>query len=176
MARDAGSLWKGRLRPSTDPTVTRHLFRRSDGATLRVERDVWLCALDLALRAGWKPRGVDLSGRSAAEEGPLAYFPPRGQRVTEEDAREIGEALQGSLAFVNDRLVPQLGRAFGERNTSELLRASANGQAINKEKTDAALELLSGPPKKEAARLAKFLRGGGFTIHAHLLRDRQQSA
>ena len=141
-----------------------------------MERDVWLCTLDLALRAGWKPRGVDLSGRSASEESPLAYFPPRGQRVTEEDAREIGEALEGALAFVNDRLVPQQGRAFGERNTSELLRASHNGQPIHKEKTDAALELLSGPPKKEATRLAAFLQGGGFTIHAHFLRDHQQSA
>jgi len=119
---------------------------------------------------------VDLSGRSVAEETPLAYFPPRGQRVTPEDARDIGEALQRALAFVNDRLVPQQGRAFGERNTSELLRASANGQPIHKEKTDAALELLSGPPKKEAARLAKFLQGGGFTIHAYFQRDHQQSA
>lgn len=130
-----------------------------------VERDVWLCALDLALRGGWRPRGVELANDRDGRAQPLAYFPARGQRVSEADARDIGQALERALTFVSDRVVSQQSKAFGERNTSDLLSRAAEGAPIQKDKTEAALQVLSGPPKAEAIELVKFLAGGGFTLH-----------
>jgi len=150
--------------------VIRHRFRRFDGAILDVERDVWLCALDLALRAGWRPRGVEVTDHLDGKVHDLAYFPARGQRVCEEDAREIGQALEAALVFVSDRIVSVQSKSFGERNTSALLGAAADGRPIQEDKTEAALQALSGPPKAEAVELAKFLKGGGFTLHPIRLR------
>ena len=145
--------------------MIRHRFRRFDGKTIDVERDVWLCALDLALRGGWKPRGVEVADEWDNRNQPLAYFPARGQRVSDADARDIGQALEQALTFVSDRIVSQQSRTFGERNTSNLLVKAAEGAQIQKDKTDAALQVLSGPPKAEAIELVRFLEGGGFSLH-----------
>lgn len=135
----------------------RHRFHRK-GAELRVDQDVWLCALDLALSQGWKPAGVEPAAES--------YVTPRGQIVSTADARELARCLTLALEDVPDEVAPLSDQPFGDENTLALLSAAAKGPPPTSTRVAAAREILSGPPKAEAASLVEFLHGGSFTLSA----------
>ncbi len=137
----------------------RYQLRRDDGDSLNVDSDVWLCALDLALRSGWVPEGVE-SGDDA-----LGYVAPSGQRIREGDASAFAAYLSSALATVPDSEVPMMGKAFGTENTLAMLRVVREGGNIPSEDLPAAAEILSGPPKGEASELASFLSGGAVTLN-----------
>jgi len=94
----------------------------------------------------------------------LAYFLPLGQSIDGKDAREIARCSSAGLASVSDTEVPLQGKAFGEENTLALLRRAAAGDEIPPADTEAAFEILSGPPKVQAKALLRFLQGGHVTI------------
>ena len=132
---------------------------------MRVDADLWLCALDLATLHGWKPRGIvgDAGGR--ADDTRLEYFRPAGQRVTDEDARELAQGLETALPRVPDSVLELQDRSFGADHTMKLLRRAVQGRLPRAGDAQAAVEIMSGPPKNEARKLLEFLRGGAFTIH-----------
>jgi len=107
---------------------------------------------------GWKPEGVD--GKDH-----LAYAGAFGQTVSTTDADALSTSLRAALASVPDEEVPLGGGDFGEDHTRSLLEQAALGTSIAEAGTLAAVEILSGSPKKEAWELADFMAGGAFTIH-----------
>ena len=149
----------------------RHRFRRTDGASTLVDTDLWLAVLDVALLQGWRPRGTkdpDVRLCRSAEPSlrwePLAYFLPHGQTIDGADARNLATSCSAGLSSVSDEEVPLRGNAFGHENTLALLRLAASRGDIPKGNTEAAFEVLSGPPKKQALALTRFLRCGHVTI------------
>jgi len=96
---------------------------------------------------------------------PFAYFLPRGQRIDRRDAREIARCAGAALSDVPDRELALHGRPFGRHNTLRSIRRAAKGSPVDPEKVEAAVELLSGPPKAEAEVLLGFLLRGVVTIH-----------
>lgn len=145
-----------------------YLLRNDDGATMLVDRDLWLGALDLAVRNGWKPRGVQVprTGRSAAlaNGDRLSYADSWGQRITREDAGDLARGLRAGLATVPDSVVPLQGKAFGSQNTRQLIERASAGEDIALEDLPGAAEVLSGPPKVDALELAGFLARGACTV------------
>ena len=138
----------------------RYLLNRHDGDSLSVDSDVWLCALDLALRSGWVPAGVEAGPDS------LSYLPPVGQHIQQEDATALASCLGTALGGVPDSVVPMMGKEFGTENTLAMLRLAYDGGQIPAEDLPAAAEILSGPPKGEAVELARFIAGGSFQLNA----------
>ena len=144
-------------------------FRQKDGQTHSVDPDLWLCALDLAVTHGWRPRGMSAptapaSGAPEDEWDAFAYFLASGQDVADEDAREIARCLDAALPGVPDAVVPMQGLDFGRENTLALIKRAVQGETPDGTAVQAAVEILSGPPKAEARALIGFLRNGGFTI------------
>ncbi len=144
-----------------------HVFVRSDGQTLRVDTDLWLCALDLAAVSGWKPLGtVARPARETAKGDRFAYYRADGRQVAPRDAIELAQCLNVALERVSDSVVPLRGQTFGEEHTFGLLAQAATGDAPPPEKAIAAAELLSGSPKQDARALIDFLRGGAVSIRS----------
>ena len=120
---------------------------------------------------GWRPAGTKdpeaalcrMSTHPMKWEA-LAYFLPCGQRIEAKDARELARCSAAALPSVSDTEVPLQGKAFGEENTLSLLRLAATRDDIPRANTEAAIEILSGPPKVEAQALLRFLQGGHVTI------------
>ena len=136
-----------------------------------VDTDLWLCLLDVAVLACWRPLGTKDPDAAlcralthSMQWEALAYFLPCGQSIDGEDAREIARCSASALASVSNTEVPLQGRTFGEENTLSLLRLAAARDDIPQANTEAALEILSGPPKVEARALIRFLQGGHVTI------------
>ena len=136
-----------------------------------VDTDLWLCLLDVAVLAGWRPLGTKDPDaalcRASAHAIPwdaLAYFLPVGQRIDGRDAREFARCSSAAVAGVSNTEVPLQGKTFGEENTLSLLRLAAARDDIPLANTEAALEILSGPPKIEAQALIRFFQGGHITI------------
>lgn len=162
-----------RSRPLREDTSIRHLFESDAGLKLRVDTDLWLCALDLAIFSGWKPDGVpqppnDVWKLNAAtgEWDPLSYGEPCGQHIGERDANDLARTLTDGLTMVPDAEVPMRGKAFGEENTRGLIGKAHDGRSIKCPKLPAAAEILSGSHKADARALVDFMARGPFTIHA----------
>jgi hypothetical protein len=142
-------------------------LRSDDGATLRVDADLWLCVLDLGVRHGWVPQGLAAPSSSAGQEwDELSYAEAHGQHVEGADARSLADSLGPALDEVSDVEIPMRGKAFGEENTRSLLGKAHAGRTIRWPKVLAAAEILSGAPKTEAKALAQFMTRGGFTLHS----------
>jgi hypothetical protein len=133
-----------------------HRFRRG-GEEMRVDPDLWLCVLDLALAHGWRPGGVDPPEHS--------YVAPRGQVVDAADAVELARSVERALPTVSDEQEPLTDCPFGEEATLDRIANARQGAPPGDDDVVAARELLSGSPKAEAWQLARFLQGGAFTIH-----------
>ncbi len=136
-----------------------------------VDTDLWLCLLDVSVLAGWRPLGTKDPDAALCRASThpmqweaLAYFLPCGQSIDGKDAREIARCSAAALAGVSITEVPLQGKTFGEENTFSLLRLAASRDEIPRANTEAALEILSGPPKIEAQALIRFLQGGHVTI------------
>jgi hypothetical protein len=86
--------------------------------------------------------------------------------VSSSDAREVARYLAQALGDVPDDVVPLSDKPFGEENTLALIAGAGSGPPPNAERVEAAREILSGPPKAEAAKLVEFLHGGSFTLSA----------
>jgi hypothetical protein len=136
-----------------------------------VDADLWLCVLDFALLQGWRPRGTKAPDSTLCRRSehslqwePLAYFLPHGQTIDAADARDIARFSSTALPHVSDTEVPLQGKAFGDENTLSLLRLAASREDIPKPNTEAAFDILSGPPKQEALALIRFLKCGHITI------------
>ena len=149
----------------------RHLLRRPDGAHLLVDSDLWIAVLDLAVLHGWRPRGTrdpDAALCRASEHEmawePLSYFLPRGQSIEAADARALASSCARGLSLVPEREVPLGGADFGEAHTLSLLRLAAASDELPPDGSRAAVEILSGAPKKEAESLLRFLKDGHVTI------------
>jgi hypothetical protein len=149
----------------------RHRLRRTDGASLLVDTDLWLCLLDTALLEGWRPRGTRFPDPELCRESTheirweaLAYFLPCGQSIEGEDARELARCCDQALTRVSDTEIPLQARVFGAQNTLSLLRRAAAREDIPRDHVEAAFELLSGPPKRQALELIRFLRLGHVVI------------
>lgn len=95
-----------------------------------------------------------------------SYVIPRGQTVSAPDARELARCLSQALGDVPDEVAPLSDKPFGDENTLALIAGAGSGPLPNAERVEAAREILSGPPKAEAARLVEFLLGGSFTFAA----------
>ena len=120
---------------------------------------------------GWRPLGTrhpePALRRASTHPMPweaLAYFIPCGQSIEGKDAREMARCSAAALSSVSDTEVPLQGKTFGEENTLSLLRLAATRDDIPRANTEAAIEILSGPPKTEAQALLRFLQGGHVTI------------
>ena len=136
-----------------------------------VDADLWLSMLDVALLQGWRPRGTKdpdpalcRSSQHTIRWEPLAYFLPHGQSIDAADAREIARLSAEALAEVSDTEVPLQGKAFGDENTLSLMKLAVSREDIPRANAEAAFEILSGPPKKQALALTRFLRYGHVTI------------
>lgn len=136
-----------------------------------VDSDLWLCLLDVAVLAGWRPLGTKepdaalcRASKHPMEWDSMTYFLPCGQRIDGKDARELAQCSSNALTEVSNSEVPLQGKTFGDENTLSLLRLAADRQGIPRANTEAALEILSGAPKLEAQALIRFLQGGHVII------------
>lgn len=118
----------------------------------RVDCDLWLCVLDLAAVRGWGPDP--------------AYARPEGLELSAEDARELARSIEALLPSIPEKQLPLSNQPFGAEHTESLLMRRAAGDALALEDATAATELLSGSPKSDAQRLARFLRAGPVSIKA----------
>ena len=84
--------------------------------------------------------------------------------MSHDDAIELATGLGLGLRLVPETVLPLGGGPFGDENTAELLRRAASGDTPSRADAQAALEILSGPPRKQALSLVDFLRGGEFEI------------
>ena len=149
-----------------------HLLRNATGHTLRVDCDLWLAILDLALAFGWRPEGtndpdpgVPVTDPDQARWEPSAYFLAAGQRIGEDDARELAAAARRGLERVSADQVPLTDLPFGEEHTlGSILRAIA-AQEVSSDTALAAMEILSGPPAKEVAAVLSFLEVGHTRVY-----------
>jgi hypothetical protein len=115
--------------------------------------------LDCAARSGWTP----IATPADRARGP-SYARPAGLEVCAEDATNLARSLSAVLPKIQDEPLALGGHAFGEKHTEDLLARRARGEDLRDEDVRAALELMSGPPKRDAERLARFLAGGAFTV------------
>ena len=136
-----------------------------------VDTDLWLCLLDIAVLAGWRPLGTKdpdaalcRASTHTMQWDALVYFLPCGQRIDGKDAREFARCSAVALAGVSNTEVPLQGKTFGEENTLSLLRLASARDGIPRANTEAALEILSGRPKIQAQALIRFFQGGHVTI------------
>lgn len=118
----------------------------------RVDCDLWLCVLDLVAVRGWGPAP--------------AYARPDGLELSGEDARELARSIEELLPSIPEKQLPLSNQPFGAEHTESLLTRRAAGDQLALEDATAATELLSGSPRGDAQRLARFLRSGAVSISA----------
>jgi hypothetical protein len=140
---------KGQL--STQGTTIHHILTK-DSVHLRVDCDLWLCVLDLAAVRGWGP--------------PPVYARPNGLELSREDASRLARSIETLLPSIPEEQIPLSDQPFGAEHTEALLSRRAAGETLALEDATAATELLSGSPKREAERLARFLKTGAVSIKA----------
>lgn len=140
-------------------TFVYHTLRRGDNEHL-AGAEVWLCALDLAAFHGWTPA----ADTRDAPEGFGSYTRPQGLTIVESDALSLAQSIDAELAELSDDEILLTDQAFGEEHTEELLSRRLSGGAVRPDEVEAARAILCGPLKRDAARLAEFLRGGAFTV------------
>jgi len=88
-----------------------HTLRRGN-AEHRIDNDLWLCVLDLAIARGWTP----LEAARA-----VAFARPVGMTVSADDARNLAKSIEADLPEVSDKQVALGDHAFGEEHTEALL-------------------------------------------------------
>src|SRR5215216_7117246 len=108
------------------------------GGIERFSSTSWVKILELAYEYGWKPQGTELGQwcdehgevicqlSPDADEWSTTYFSNDGQRVTDEDAANLANALQRALEDIPDfdtdeKRVEEYGP--GERPTSPIERS-----------------------------------------------------
>ncbi|MGQ0627403.1 MAG: hypothetical protein ACT4PL_04795 [Phycisphaerales bacterium] len=141
----------------------------STAGTMTVGNLSWAMVLRLALDGGWRPKGteppddfygeVEADGYTTRQWNPRNYFSRRGQRVTDEDAASIAEALSNAILDVpdHDAVAHKL---LSTIDTSLLgtFRVLDRRHKINP------FEFFSGPNKKRLRRFIRFCQAGGFRI------------
>ena len=70
------------------------------------------------------------------------------------------------MPSIPEEQLPLSNQPFGAEHTESLLTRRAAGDALSLKDATAATELLSGSPKGDAQRLARFLRQGPVSISA----------
>lgn len=142
---------------STTPVLYR--FRRGEEEYL-IDSDIWLCTLDLATYHGWTP----LVDTRELDRDMGSYTRPRGITLSKKDAESLANALEELLPRIEDDEQPLSDVPFGEHYTEYLLAQRSAGEEVSGQDVLAARELLSGTPKREAQRLAEFLKDGAFSV------------
>lgn len=142
----------------------RHYLHRTDGAVQPVDSDLWLAVLELAATNGWRPHGTESAPGSTPPSEPMQYVEPRSQRIAREDARSLAHGARQGLQDVPEEELPLRGQPFGGARTLDLIRRAATGDVGPSERAHAAIEILSGPPRSDAAALLDFLAVGGCTL------------
>jgi len=143
------------------------LLYRSGSPPYGVDSDLWIAALELATVHGWKPGGTTSSGDSTRLDY-KGYLSPDQQNVGHDDAKNLARGLERGLAEVPKTMLPLGDGPFGDDNTVQLLKRAAAGEIPQKGEVNAAVEVLSGPPRDEALSLVEFLLSGEFTINPSL--------
>ena len=143
------------------PSVTFHTFRRGETEHL-TDSDVWLSVLSLAAFHGWTP----LADTRQLPSDAGSYARPRGLTIASEDAQSIAEAIENELSELSDDELEVSDNPFGEAHTDSLLARRIDGDDIYDDEVQAAREILSGPAKGDAERLAVFLSDGSFSVDA----------
>ena len=136
-----------------------HKLRRGETEHL-TDADTWLCTLDIAAFHGWTPPKDAVH----APPGTGSYVRPAGLRVSTDDAQNLAQSLGAELPEISDQELPLTNQPFGEEHTQSLLARRVDGKSVGDDDIQAARELLSGSPKRDAVRLADFLKGGAFTV------------
>jgi len=144
----------------------RHYLHRTDGAVQPVDSDLWLAVLELAATNGWRPRGTEPASGSEPPFEPMQYAEPKSQRIAREDARGLAHGARQGLGDVPEEELPLRGQPFGGARTLDLIRRAASGDVDPAERATGAIEVISGPPRSEAAALIDFLTLGGCTLEA----------
>jgi hypothetical protein len=142
----------------------RHYLHRTDGAVQPVDSDLWLAVLELAATNGWRPHGTEAAPGGAPSFEPMQYAEPHSQRIAREDARGLSQGARQGLQDVPEEELPLRGQPFGGARTLDLIRRAASGDVAPGERAHAAIEILSGPPRSDAAAVLDFLARGGCTL------------
>ncbi len=141
----------------------------SPAGTIVVGNLSWAMVLKLALDTGWKPGGteapedfygeVEPDGFTTKQWNPRNYFSRRGQRVTDEDATAIADALVRALEDVPDH------DAIGHK-VSGIIDTSLIGKfrILDRSKKVHPFEYFSGENKNRLRKFIAYCRGGGFKI------------
>ena len=142
----------------------RHYLHRTDGAVQPVDSDLWLAVLELAATNGWRPLGTEPAPGSTPPFEPMQYVEPKSQRIAREDAQGLARGARQGLHDVPEEELPLRGQPFGGSRTLDLIRRAASGDVAPDERAHAAIEVISGPPRSEAAALLDFHAKGGVTL------------
>lgn len=148
-----------------------HIITAADGSTLRVSDASWLMALYLARGAGWKPGGTaepDNWPDVAPARGPDGlpapwrpgiYAPWLGQRLSDEDADRLADALERAMDDIpdHDAMAHKVCMQI-ETNDGRRWRMIAPDAVVMP------FEYFSGNNKRKLWRLIRICRLGGFTL------------
>lgn len=133
-----------RLDRIREPLVTRASADREmvelvgPGGYFLMSAKTWRRVLRLAHGYGWHPAGTEApEGLPLIDPWPGSYIPQSGQKLTDEDARALVEALEQALERIPD-----------------------DGAAI----TDPDLAMFGGDNKPWLRNLAGYCRAGGFYV------------
>lgn len=137
---------------------------RPDGTDCAVDSDLWIAFLEIAATNGWVPLGTAAGAASPKPFDPLEYGDAVYQEVAAEDAQALAAGARRGLRHVPGVELPLSDRPFGGSRTLELLRQAAAGNVPREDHAEAAVEVLSGPPRAEALALVEFLDRGAFTL------------
>ena len=140
------------------------LLHRSGRTPLSVDPDLWIAALEIATAHGWRPFGT-LELKGTGRPDPMGYLQSGPTRVTHEDALRLGEGLKKGLDLVPADMLPLQGGPFGEENTIQLLNRASKGEIPELNEVSTAIEVMSGPPRKDAESLATFMGQGEFILN-----------
>ena len=141
----------------------------SQSGTIVVGNLSWAMVLRMALDSGWRPQGTDApddfygeveaDGYTTKQWNPRNYFSRRGQRVRDEDAAAIADALTRALEDVPDHDAVAH-KIMGTIDTSLIgkFRILDTRNKVNP------FEYFSGDNKVRLRRFIAYCRAGGFRI------------
>lgn len=151
------------------------------GGDFRLNNISWRYVLALVRQHGWEPAGTELPQltlynrddtvdegatrrvyQEAAEDWDGGYSSNDGQWVTDEDARNMAEALEQALPHIPDEETVGLRAASTEIRDGRKVRAGGIDLEMLEYLT--AIDWFSGAGKQSLRDFISYCRAGGFTI------------
>ena len=144
---------------------------RGAGGTERFSVTSWCKVLQLAQEYGWQPAGTQaptfalVEGTTeTVEDWDGTYLSNSFQRVTDEDAANIAEALQRALSDIPDFDTDEKWVELTPSNPFERMMVEQGFQMSGPNPSLTPIEFFSGEAKQKVKNFIEYCQAGGFCI------------